>query len=389
MSEVLGSPIFTVTYNGKDISKDVAHYLIRLTFTDTVEGEASDVSILMEDVDAKWKNDWYPTKGATLKVDIGGMDCGEFIIDEVVLAGKPDTIEIKGQSSLSDVPKMTTAERALVAGVKKKVRTKKTKAHKNKTLYQIAQTTAQHNGLTIQGSIPNINLGRVNQHNETDLRFLRRISADYGVIFRVQNKKLCVYLLKEIEAKGPALILDKVDLTKYSIKDKTFETYGKVKVMGHHQRLKGVKLATVDVNNKDAITYPQISGGDTYVVHRYVQDDKNALEIAKQLLYRKNSETQTGTINLPGRTSLIAGNNCGLTGLGSAASGTYNMRKVVHTVDGPSSWVCAVDIKRVSGVGPDTPTEPKIEQQPAKVSKADITNAANEYKWTGAQNLVR
>lgn len=377
---VVDSPIFTVTYNGKDISKDVFNYLIKLSFNDTVEGEASEFTILMEDVDANWKNNWYPTKGAKLTASIGGLDCGTFIIDEVELSGPPDIIMIKALSSISDIPKLDIAQKE-AATIVKKIRTKKSKGHENKTLLQIAQDVAQHNGLTLQGKVPNIVIGRVTQKKCTDLKFLRRVSYDYGVIFRVMGSKLVFMSMKEIEQRGSQLTLDKTSLTRYRLKDKTFNTYSKCKVVHHYQKLKVLVAASVDATNLDGISYHPITAGDTVVVHRKVENGEQAQAMANAILYRKNSETQTGNITIPGNVAAIAGNNITLTGLGSAGSGIYHMMKTDHTVDRSNAWVIDIEIKKISNV--DKP-KPIIETPPLNQLKLNndlyIKAAGDVYK---------
>lgn len=384
MSDVINSPLFSITYNNKDISADVNRFLISIHFKDTVEGEASEFTIVMENVDQLWNNGWYPTKGATLTCEIGDMDCGSFFIDEVVLSGPPDIIEIKAVSSMSDVPKLDTAEKAALTI--KKIRTKKSKGHENKTLLQIAQDVAQHNGLTLQGNVPNITIGRITQRRETDLKFLRRVSYDYGVIFRVMGGKLVFMTMKDIEQRGPQLTVHKSDLTRYNIKDKTFETFKTAKVKTHNQKLKGIVVNTATVDNKDNIPFPQITTTDTYIVHRKVDNEEQAGAIAAAALYRKNTETQTGTISLPGRETILAGNNIQVLDLGSAASGVYHIMSVEHIVTRNDSWIVDAGIKRISSVQ-DTATGPKKTTVSSNLPKPPAAQGANENALDYIQRL--
>jgi phage protein D len=367
MAEVANSPIYKITYNGKNISKDVAQYLIHVSYTDTVEGEASEFTITMEDVDANWKNNWYPVKGSTIQASIGDLDCGKFIIDEVELSGKPDIIIIKALSSISDVPKLDVAQTEALT-IQKKLKTKKSKGYELQTLKQIAQSVAQHNGLTLQGKVPNITIGRVTKKRETDLKFLRRVSYDYGVIFRVMDNKLVFMSMKEIEQRGPQFTLDKTDLLHYRLKDKTQGTYAKCIVKHNSAKIKAKVFATVTAYNQDGVAKTEYSG-DTAIVHRRVENQEQASAIANAVLYRKNTETQTGSIQIPGNIFAIAGNNVRLTGLGSAGMGIYHMMKVEHIVDRDGSWVVDCTIKKISNTDPQLIAKPIFESQPQIIDK--------------------
>lgn len=128
----------SIVYNGKNISSDVTSHLVSLKYTDHVHGKSDEIEITLEDVDAKWRNDWYPKKGDKIVASIGedkdsSFDCGEFEIDEIELSGPPDTVTI----------------RALATGHSSALRTKNSSAHEGKTLKEIAQTIAANHGLTI------------------------------------------------------------------------------------------------------------------------------------------------------------------------------------------------------------------------------------------------
>jgi phage protein D len=128
---------FKVTYNGRDISEDVSRHIISWTYVDNVRGQSDEIELVLEDTDGKWRNEWYPTKGDLMSLQIGLennlMNCGDFEIDEIALSGVPDVIHI----------------RALASGITKKMRTKNSKANENKTLRQIAQDICSKHGLTL------------------------------------------------------------------------------------------------------------------------------------------------------------------------------------------------------------------------------------------------
>ncbi len=73
---------FTLLYNSKDITADIARQVISLSYTDKITGESDELEITLEDADARWQNTWYPEKGAQLQLKIyqesQQLDCGVF-----------------------------------------------------------------------------------------------------------------------------------------------------------------------------------------------------------------------------------------------------------------------------------------------------------------------
>jgi phage protein D len=254
--ETIRKPVFKIIYDGKDITADVTDHVLSISYTDNDEKEADEIEITLEDVDALWRNSWYPQKGSTLKVAIGyddgiTVDCGTFDIDEITLSGPPDVIAIRG----------------IAAGFKKSMRTKKSKAFENQTLRQIAESIARDNSLTLVGTIANIKFARVTQDREKDLSFLARIASEYGYLFSVRSNQLIFTSQVEIEGGQPVLSIDRAELRSYSIKDKTSETYKDAQVKYHNPDDGKVKEAKVDtVSNADGVTYKQISSEDTLEV---------------------------------------------------------------------------------------------------------------------------
>lgn len=53
-----------IYFKGQDISKDMAKYLLSLSFTDNEEDETDDISISLDDREGTWINDWLNTSKA-------------------------------------------------------------------------------------------------------------------------------------------------------------------------------------------------------------------------------------------------------------------------------------------------------------------------------------
>jgi len=328
---VAPKPYYKVLYDGKNITEDISKHLLTLSYTDKTEGESDELEITLEDVDRLWQNEWYPTKGSIIKAEIGMaggavLSCGSFMIDEIEFTGPPDVVSIKG----------------LAAGTHSGVRTKKSYAHENKTLSEVIRTVAGNAGFQVSGQIENIRIGRIMQHRETDLAFIKRLSRDYGYVFSVRDKTLVFTSIYDLEAKDKVLTLDRTDLTGFSLRDKSADTY------------KGSKVQYHNVSTKELVSYSEDdSDGDgaaeTYEIRSKAENKQQAEAKAKAALHRANSREKTGTITAPGNVLIVAGINIELTGLG-VLSGKYHVTGSHHTIDKSMAYGTEAEIKRVGTV---------------------------------------
>lgn len=128
---------FRLEYNGVNVTADFSPYVLEVEFNDALEGESDDASILLENTDERFNNDWKPTKRDKFKLWISSneqeMFCGTFTTDECDFTWAPNTCKMKGLAAASNSP----------------IRTNKNRQLEELTLRQIAQTIADENGLTL------------------------------------------------------------------------------------------------------------------------------------------------------------------------------------------------------------------------------------------------
>lgn len=330
--EKVRAPYFKVLYEGKDITADVSNYLLQLVFSDKEEGESDSLEIQLEDVDGLWRGQWYPEKGSKLEAEIGFEDgrlnCGTFEIDQIDLSGPPDVVSIK----------------ALAAGLKGALRTKRSDAHEKKTLLDIARKVAQRNGLTVTGEVPDVRFDRVTQNRETDLAFLRRISAEYGCIFSVRDKKLIFTTIYDIEDRTPSTEVDRLDIARYAINDKGIGTFKDAKVSYHDPKEK--KVVETKFENSGSFAYSNVAAGDSAVIHTKAENKQQAEKKAKAALHKANSYQQEGSIDMEGNPLMVAGNNFTLSGMG-VLSGLWHIVESKHTITRSGGYTTEVSVKRV------------------------------------------
>lgn len=355
---------YKVLYNNKNITRDITDHLISLTYNDKVAGESDELTLSIEDSDLLWQNDWYPTKGARLEAWIqqDGLElsCGAFSIDEIELTmdrGGGDVVNIS----------------ALAAFITKKMRTKGSSAHSKKSLREICNTIAAKHGLTVQGKIENIVIGRVTQYQETDLGFLHRIASDYGYTFSVRDNKMIFTSVYDLESHKHILTIDKSEITAHSIKDKTVGTYKKATVKHHNPKTNKTIDASYDKEYIDEIE-------DEYDIKIRVENKQQAEVKSKAALHKKNSLEKTGNIAMAGNVLMVAGINFELTGMG-ALSGIQHIISSSHTIDRGGGYVCTAEIKAVGKVD-KSKWKPKKKKQKAHGTAQPAAADPNKIRTT-------
>lgn len=323
---------YEIIYNGKNITGNILPYVKSFTYSDKSNGEADEIEILLEDSEKLWQNNWYPSKGDTVSAKIfflgNVLDCGAFTVDELSGEGSTDgdNFTIKG----------------IAAGINKKIRSKHSYAHENKTLREIVNTIAAKYGFTVKGQISNISIGRETQHRETDLKFLRRLADGYGYTFSIRDKQLIFTDIFSIENKQDALTISRADIISYSITDKTANTFKSAKNTYHNAKKKQVISYEEDESNE---AYTNVKE-DSLDLHFRTENKQQSEIKTKVALYKANSRQQSGSIEMPGNILVMAGNNCTMEGLGKF-SGKYYIDSTTHEVSSDGGYTTSAEIKRV------------------------------------------
>lgn len=323
---------YEIVYNGKNITENILRFVKAFTYTDKSQGEADEIEIILEDSEGLWSNDWYPVKGDTVTARIitinGVLECGTFTVDELSGSGGNDGSAF--------------TLKAIAAAITKKLRTKNSYAHENKTLKSIASTIAAKHELKVVGKIDNVIIERITQYNETDLNFLRRLANDYGYTFSIRDSQMIFTNIYEIEDRQAALTINRNEIISYSISDKTNKTYHSATVMHHNKKKKKVFTYTYQENR------PAYNGvnSDTLQLKIRAENQQQAMLKAKAALYNKNSLQQEGTIEMPGNIYAIAGNACEFIGVGRF-SGRYYIHGSTHSVSPDNGYMTSLQIKRI------------------------------------------
>ncbi len=320
------TPRWILVYEGKNITAPITPYVLSVRYTDHLEGQSDEVEIVVEDSAQRWKNAWYPQKGDQLNLQIGYendpnglMPCGDFQVDQVEMAGPPDTVTIRG----------------LAAAITPALRTRKSKAFENTTLGNIAQAVAAQYGYSVVGIIEDSPIARITQNRERDLQFLRRVAADYGYVFSLRGNRLVFYRRDDLQNNAVIATIDRKTMTSFSLKDKTSRIYRAAKCSYWDPKTK--KLLTAGVSNKG------VKGGDTLVITERCENRKQAVAKAKAALQKANIRQVEGNLTFPGNPLVLAGSNIEVTGMGQL-SDTYMLRQTTHSIDRDGGYATDAEV---------------------------------------------
>jgi len=172
-----------VMLDGQDLTDRFAPRLVSLRLSEK-RGEAADqLEIVLSDDDGALA---IPPEGARLSVSLGwergtGVTAGlvakgSFKVDEVSWGGPPDQVTITARS----------------ADLKDSFRTRKSKVWKETTLGAIIGAIAGANGLTARchPDLSGKQVTAAEQHNKSDMQFLRDLGRRYDAIATVKDASL-------------------------------------------------------------------------------------------------------------------------------------------------------------------------------------------------------
>lgn len=319
-------PFATLKYNGHNVSEDFSPYVQEISYTDYEKEQSDELSVKLSDYNELFQNDWHPTKGDKLTAIIGykgqeQINCGTFTIDEI-------DVEMNASGDFMDI-------KALAATINSPLRTANTRYFENKTLVQIAQFFGNIHGFKVVGTQGFINVGRQNQANETDLGFLRRISNNYGYIFKLTDGLLTFTATESLTNSKALFTLKKEDILSISFSNAQTKTYKSCSVKYFNPKTKKLCTYTAKRNN----------GTDTLKLNQKVSSKAEAIKIANANLQLGSKEIK-GSITLKEANPLFcAGVNFQIDGIGKVYSGLYHIVSATHTVSS-NGWEVSGEIER-------------------------------------------
>lgn len=203
-------PDFVLTYEQKDITADIAPYLLSWTYTDYLGEQSDELQVDFEDVDGRWLRTWFPEQGDKLSLSAGDQFTG------LIHWGSFEIAEIEAEYGAMG---STVSLKALSTGISKANRTLQAKPFENMTLADIVKIIAARLKLTLSGSIAAIKIQRITQYQERDVEFLARLAKQYGHTFKIVGDKLVFTQNGELAKQEAVLIMQPEHITRLRLRD--------------------------------------------------------------------------------------------------------------------------------------------------------------------------
>lgn len=336
----------------KDISDDLAKFLLSVDYTDNITEQVDDATLTLEDRAQLWLDDWFPEAGSKLDITIYTLikeslsegqkeyHVGTFEIDEIEMNMPPSTVQIKSVSVISD---------SSLRGVKKN------RTWEKISIWKCADDIAKENGIACDWYCKeNPNLDHVEQSDESDLEFLRKITKDAGFCLKVTPDKIII-IDEQKQEEGEAKITfvkpgteekteseesdsDTLTVNKffnYKLTAKTRDIYKAC----HVKYKKGKKKEVIEAT----FTAPDKTDGKTLEVNEQVENVAEAERLAKKKLREQNKNEVTASFSLYGDFNFAAGVLVELKNFGKF-DGKYIITKASHKLGG--GYTTALDLRK-------------------------------------------
>ena len=317
-------------YQGTNISADISTMILDITYGDYLSSLSGEVQVTLEDHDQRWQGAWYPALGDRINLAIGYrgeglLPCGDFQVDEVELAGPPDTFTL----------------RCLAAFITPAMRTRNSVGYENQTLIAIARVIAGKYGLSVVSApgTADLTFARVTQKHETDLAFLKRLALEHGYDFTIRGSILVFYATTALEAIPPVQSLTRSDLESFEFRNRTNRIYRSATVT--YQDPAGKALIV-----QNATSVESIPTSDVLKLSPRCENGRQALLKAHAALQAHNIVFTEGTLTMPGSISMAAGKNLALSGFGEF-DGSYMTLAAYHTLDRAHGYTTRLEVTRV------------------------------------------
>lgn len=310
-------PQIKVEANGKDITDTINQDASKVSFHDEDGTVADEIKLTIE---GEFKRPKYKDE---LKLWIGTekemMYCGLFSVQKSVSkSGNSNCIEVS----------------ATAVDFSGELKVKRSKSYENISIKQVAGQIAKRHELTLKSDFDDIYIIHLEQTDESDLHFLKRIASDYNGLFAIKNNSLIFKKKMKGNKKSeelPRYVLKKSEDTNISIEGTNKELYGSCTASWWDTKESKQKSVTVG------------SGEPVKHIKDSFESMADAKAKAEATLQKANSKTKVGTIDTAGFT-VYAGGILVVEGT-LEDDGEYHIKTVDHDLTSESGWNITLDIE--------------------------------------------
>lgn len=318
----------SIQYNGKDVSTKLSDFLKTFSYTDVASGESDSMTVDLSNIDKRWINQWFPSKGDKLITKIITSNwikegesftfkCGSFILDDINFNGYPLTAKF-GALSIPITESFRTTER--------------TKTWKSVTIESIASEIAKRAKVSLSYEGPVIKINKLEQSHQTDCDYLKKLCESYGLAMKVYSNKIVIFDEAIYENKKSILTIKEEDLKVWSYNTTLTNTYT------------GAEIAYTDViTGKNTLV--KVGSGNRILKINEIADNLRDAELkALAKVNNANKNMTTMKITIMANPRIIASSNINIKGLGKL-DGKYAVSKVKHVLG--SEYNMSLELRKI------------------------------------------
>lgn len=327
-----------VTWQGKDISRDIAPDLLSISYADNLSGAADDLTIDIQDRAGLWSGPWRPQMGDTVVArikaepwftQVDDLRLGTFAHDKITIAGPPKTVHL----SCVSVP--------LSTGIRRR---KRTRGWSGVTLKQIAEDIADKASLTLDWSgAAGFTYKRRQQTDKSNLEFLEELCKEVGRDVKVTEGKIAVFDALSLDATPStgAISLIKGHVESWSFDSDDSSRYGSCAISVFDPRDGKVKRAEYP---PPGVSVPGLDpDGQSLEVRMSIDTKGQGATKAQALLRNANRFATSGKLTVQGDPGLVAGVTFDLTDA-FGFDGKFIITRAEHDTSG--FYTCRLNVRR-------------------------------------------
>lgn len=307
------TPIFQIIADGTDVTGNFSDRAVSIEIIDEDGDKADRATITIDNRDDLVE---LPAMDATLEIWLGYRETG------LSMMGR---FSVDGRGGEGPVQMLTV--RATAADMKGEIRSPRTRAWEDKTLADIVKTIAAEAGLSavVGGSIGSISWRYLAQTAESNLHFLRRITAPLDATAKPAGGALVVARRGEDKTAAgddmPNGHISRFDLTAWSWSEEGRERAGKV----------SAEWSEVDAGRRERV---ETGEGTPEVQLRHVY---SSMDDARRAVEGEARRRQSGEVTLTCdlerfAPELVAGGRMTLAGVSAKVDGSWQIVRVTHSL---------------------------------------------------------
>lgn len=311
------TPAFQVVVGDSDITSLLAERLLSMTVTDQAGIRADTLEIRLDDENHVIE---MPRPGVTLTVSLGYKETGltsmgQFVVDEVEMAGPPNTVVLHGKAADMNYglkePKTRTWQHA-------------GKSPARYLLSSILDKVASEHGLSpkLGQDFTTIDYDVVHQSNESDVQLLTRLARKLGAVAKPTNGYL-VFVKR-----GSAKTASGKQLVPVTIEGNAITRWSMT--MAEREAYQSVTGRYRDNNKADERKVKVGDGKPSYRLRTLFFDEQEAKEAAASQLAAFLQGKKTLEVEMPGDPFILAETPLTVAGIRDGVDGEWVVERAVH-----------------------------------------------------------